>query len=682
MPEKRVYQHWICELDSDNILWLHFDKANESTNTIDGTVLTELNAILDNLQSAKPRAIIIASAKKNGFIAGADIRQFPKLKTQDETFTFIRGGQQVFDKLASLKIPTVAMIHGFCLGGGLELALACRYRVAEDGPKTRLGLPEVLLGIQPGWGGTIRLPHVIGTLNAMDLILSGRTVTARAAAKLGLVDAAVPQRQLERAAREYALNTPTPKKAGFLYGLLNHVWVRPLIGKLLYRKLNQKIRRDHYPAPYAIVDNWIQYGIDGDDAMLQEAKSLAALHTQDTARNLVRVFFLQERLKNVGATLGSPAHAPAPSHIHVIGAGTMGGGIAAWCALRGLRVSLQDEPAAIAKAMKSAYDLFVQRLKLPRLVQEAMDRLMPDPEGVSVPKADVVVEAIYENLEAKQNLFKSLEARVRPDAILATNTSSIPLDEINAVLKHPKRLVGIHFFNPVPKMLLVEVVQGAKTDPEVVKQATAFVRSIDKLPVPVKSEPGFLVNRMLMPYLMEAMTMLEEGVPAQAIDKAALDFGMPMGPILLADTVGLDVCLYVAENLAQHYNVTIPARLREMVDRRELGVKIGKGFYNYRNGKPIKNTDTSESSVSQDRIADRLILRMLNEAVACLREKIVADKDLLDAGMIFGTGFAPFRGGPMHYVDTVGKQQILDRLQILYQQLGDRFKPDAGWEKL
>lgn len=677
MMKQADYKNWQLNLDADNILWLMLDKANASTNILNEAIFAEFEAILaDIAQQTELKGVVIGSAKVSGFIAGADIEQFTRLTTYEQTLALIHRGQQLFNKLEQLTIPTVAMIQGFCLGGGLELALACRYRVADDSAKTKLGLPEVLLGIHPGWGGCVRLPRLIGAINGMDLILSGRTVNARAAKKMGLVDAAVPKRQLQRAARYYVLEKPKPYKPSLLQSLTNHSLVRPLIAAIMKKKLNQKIRRDHYPAPYAALDTWLFNGIT-DKAYEAEAQSLSQLQQNDTAKNLIRLFFLQERLKAQGKGIEF-----APKHVHVIGAGTMGGDIAAWCALRGMRVTLQDrEPKFIAPAIKRAYELYNKNLKLPLLIQEVMDRLVPDVEGNGVKSADIIIEAIYENLEAKQNLFKHLESIAKPEAILATNTSSIPLDEINAVLANPERLVGIHFFNPVARMQLVEIVQGKKTAADIVQKAAAFVRLIDRLPIQVASSPGFLVNRVLMPYLMEAMQLLEEGVPGGLIDQAAVDFGMPMGPIELADTVGLDVCLSVAKNLTQHFGGTVSPKLAAMVEQGKLGRKTNKGFYEYKKGKPLK-AETIEHSVDKKAISDRLMLRMINEAVACLREGVIQDQDLLDAGMVFGTGFAPFKGGPMHYVQAVGKTEVLMTLQQLQQQYGDRFKPDAGWEKI
>lgn len=495
---------------------------------------------------------------------------------------------------------------------------------------------------------------------------------------MGLIDAAVPRRQLYRGARSLILDKPEPYQAPYWQSLTNHNVVRPFLAAYLKKKLNQKIRCDHYPAPYAVLDNWLSYGIT-DQAYQYEAESLSRLPQSDTAKNLIRLFFLQERLKS-----GSKGTGFSAKQVHVIGAGTMGGDIAAWCALRGMRVTLQDrEPEYIAPAIRRAHDLYSRKLKLPHLIQETMDRLIPDVDGHGIKQADIIIEAIYEDKEAKQALFKHLEATAKPDAILATNTSSIPLDEINAVLKQPERLVGLHFFNPVAKMQLVEIVKSKKTSPVIIQRATALVRSIDRLPLQVASSPGFLVNRVLMPYLMEAMQLLDEGVSATDIDAAALDFGMPMGPVELADTVGLDVCLSVAKNLTQHFGGIVPSTLITLVAEGKLGRKRNQGFYEYKKGKPLMMTDViNHSTVDKNTITDRLVLRMINEAVACLREGVVDDQDLLDAGMVFGTGFAPFRGGPMNYVTKVGKADVLNRLQQLQQQCGDRFKPDDGWNAI
>lgn len=667
------YKNWKLNLDSDHILWLTLDRHNSTVNSINAEILSELEQLSDEtFGDSKLRGIVIRSGKSSGFIAGADIEQFVALKSQTEAFDLVRKAQQIFDKFAALKIPTVAMIQGFCLGGGLELALACRYRVAEEGPKTLLGAPEVNLGIHPGWGGTVRLPRLIGVLAAMQMNLTGKPINARAAAKCGLVDAAVPERHLLNAARYYVLHKPPKHRPVFWQRVLNSKPLRPVVAKLLSAKLAQKVNKAQYPAPYAIVDNWLKYGVDGNAAMVREAESIAELLVGDTSRNLVRVFFLQTRLKG----LAKDTHF-SPQHVHVIGAGVMGGDIAAWCVLKGLRVTLQDRlPDLVESAVKRAADLFKKKLKCHHLVQAALDRLIPDVAGIGIATADLVIEAVSENLAVKQGIYRSVEPRLKPGAILATNTSSLDLDDLSQVLEKSDRLVGIHFFNPVFLMQLVEVVQSPKTDPEVVNQAMAFVRCIGRLPLPVQSCPGFLVNRILMPYLMEAILLLEEGKSPESIDKAALAFGMPMGPIELADTVGLDVCLAVGEILVGHRAFAVPKILQEKVSRGELGRKSSKGFYPYKKGKPIK----AKTTESFDTLTNRLILPMLNEAVACIRENIVSDADLLDAGFIFATGFAPFRGGPLQYAKTEGVAQIVERLKVLEQAHGKRFAPDAGWE--
>jgi 3-hydroxyacyl-CoA dehydrogenase/enoyl-CoA hydratase/3-hydroxybutyryl-CoA epimerase len=403
----------------------------------------------------------------------------------------------------------------------------------------------------------------------------------------------------------------------------------------------------------------------------EEARSVAELITGSTAQNLVRVFFLMEKLKSMGRSSDFSA-----SHVHVIGAGIMGSDIAAWCALQGLNVTLQDrDPKYIAPAMKQAYRLFKKRLKKPRLIQSAMDRLMPDVNGqTGLERADVIIEAIFENVEAKQNLFREIEPVIKPDALLATNTSSIPLEVLNRALSRPERLVGLHFFNPVAKMQLVEIVVSASSSPDAVNRAKAFTRQIDRLPLPVKSTPGFLVNRVLMPYLLEAVSMVEEGISPAEIDSAAVDFGMPMGPILLADTVGLDICLHVAEIISKGLNISIPDRLREMVKEGRLGRKSGQGFYVYKKGRPVVSKTASSQTSARD-LTDRLILRMVNEAVSCLNENVVEDADLLDAGIIFGTGFAPFRGGPLNYRRTKGIYNLRHRLKELEEHYGRRFHP-------
>jgi len=677
MSRTQSYHHWRIETDADSVLWLYFDKQGASVNTLSKAVMMELSDVVTDIAARTDiKGVIIASGKKTGFIAGADISEFTKFTDIDEAVSLLKEGQKIYQRIEDLQVPVVAMIDGFCLGGGMELALACHYRVAEDDPKTKLGLPEVMLGIHPGWGGTVRMPRLIGAVEAMKLMLTGRTVSAKTAGKLGLVDEVVPKRHLERAAKYYALKNPGKHRPGFLASLTNSKLVRPFLAPAFKKQTSAKAKPEHYPAPFQIIDNWERFGVYGKDAYDKEARSCGKLFFSETCQNLVRDFFLHERLKGLGKN-----NKFSPTHIHVIGAGTMGGDIAAWCALRGMRVTLQDrEPKFISPALKRASKLFKDKLKEPNLVQQAMDRLVPDVKGYGIAQADVIVEAIFENLEAKQKLFKALEQQAKPHAVLATNTSSIPLDEINSVLENPGRLVGIHFFNPVSKMELVEVVKGDKTDDEVAAKAMSFVHKISRIPLPVKSSPGFLVNRILMPYLLEGVNLMNEGIPAVLIDKAMLNFGMPMGPVTLADTVGLDICLSVANYLSQYLNATVPPQLTKLVEQGKLGRKTGEGFYVYKNGKQIKPEIPQGDFPTLESISDRLVLRMLDEAFACLREGVVKDGDLLDAGMIFGTGFAPFRGGPIHYAKSRGIDELFQQYVQQKKERGEKVESIKAWD--
>lgn len=669
------YKHWQMQIDESHIVWLGMDRKNSAVNTINDEVLDELNGLLHEIaQNNDAKGLIIHSLKAKGFIAGADVNAFAHFERPEQAVDFLRKGQAVFSYLEAMKIPTVAMINGFCMGGGLELVLACDYRIATEDKDTRLGLPEVMLGIHPGWGGTVRLPRLIGGFHALaEVILPGASVSASRAKQLGIVDDVVPLRQLARAAVYFVNTTPPKHKPNFLQSLSNYSWVRTVIAKFMRYKVSQRGRQEHYPAPFAVIDLWEKEAGFDERAYLKEADSVEKLITHgETSANLIRAFLLRERMKGFAKESDFKA-----KHVHVIGAGVMGGDIAAWCALRGLRVTLQDKTyAQIAPAIARAHKLFKKKLRKPRLIQAAMDNLIADPDGHGIARADVIIEAVFENLAVKQAIMKQVEEKARPEAIIATNTSSIPLEEISQVMANPERLVGIHFFNPVSKMELIEVVCSAKTTKKVSQDACAFVNQIGRLPLPVTSSPGFLVNRVLMPYLMECVQLLSEGYSAEVIDEAALSFGMMMGPVELADTVGMDVCLAVAENLTAHFGGTVPDKLRDMVQLGKLGRKSGEGFYLYKNGKPVKKK-VPDSSVNKE-IAHRLILRMVNEAAACLRENVVADSDLLDAGMIFGTGFAPFRGGPMHYAKHFGRDKLNELFARLETQYGGRFRADTG----
>jgi 3-hydroxyacyl-CoA dehydrogenase/enoyl-CoA hydratase/3-hydroxybutyryl-CoA epimerase len=678
-------KHWKLTVDADGIAWLAFDRAGSGTNTFSREALRELGQIADHLASMPPKGLAIVSAKDNGFAAGADIDEFTTLRDPDEALAFTVLGNEVFDKVERLPFPTVAMIHGFCMGGGTELALACRYRVADEGPKTRMALPEVMLGIVPGWGGARRLPKLIGAAAALDLMLTGRGVDGRRAKKLGLVDAVTPRRHFDNAARQILLHPPPPARPKLAAAITDWPGVRNLVARMSEKKVAQKVRRDHYPAPYAIIDLWKNFGGDVRNVPPEHPASTASLFFHPTTRNLIRIFKLQERLKSFGKPGTDPNQATPGSvpirHLHVIGAGAMGGDIAAWAAFKGIDVTLQDlAPERIAPAIQRAHELYDKRLKQPHLVRAAMDRLVPDVAGHGVAKADLVIEAIVENAEVKRKLFAAIEPRMKEGAILASNTSSIPLQELSGVLERPERLVGLHFFNPVAQMMLVEVVEGPQTSRAVMQAGQAFARQIDKLPLPCKSAPGFLVNRVLSPYLLEAMVMLDEGIPAETLDAAARDFGMPMGPIELADMVGLDIAWAVGRELAKP-GTPVPKKLQANVEAKNFGKKTGKGFYTWVKGKPQKSAAGS-GSVDLKALADRMVLPALNEAVACVREGIVADADLCDAGVIFGTGFAPHRGGPMETIRARGSQEWLRIMGEHRAKHGLRFEPDTGWNRL
>lgn len=673
-PAANRSTHWRLVTDSDGVAWLALDKAGASTNSLSREVMEELAAILGDLAKALPKALIVTSAKR-GFIAGADIKEFVGIRTPDQAYELIRGGQQVLDQLAALACPTVAAINGFALGGGLEVALACRYRVLVDDPSATLGFPEVQLGVHPGFGGTVRAVQLAGPIAAMDLMLTGRTIRPKQALAMGLVDRLAPVAQLDAMAKQVALSPPPARSPKLVHRLLNLMPVRPILAGQMRSQVARRARPDHYPAPYAMITLWQRFGGKGKRAYEAEARSMAQLLCTPTSRNLVRVFFLQDRLKSAGKTGGEPA-----KHVHVVGAGVMGGDIASWCAARGLTVTLQDRGEQyIAPALERARKFFEKRYPDAAKREETMARLSADVEGQGVRKADVVIEAIFEDLKAKQELYARLEPQMKPLAVLATNTSSIVLEQLAANLAAPERLIGLHFFNPVARMPLIEVIHAERTQPQKVHAGLAFARQIDKLAIACRSSPGFLVNRVLMPYLSEAVRAAEEGIALALIDRAAEDFGMPMGPIELADVVGLDVVMSVGKVFFQS-GAEVPHVLSIRYEQKKFGKKTGEGFYVWRDDKPEK--PPSEGRAAPADLQDRLMLPLINEAVAVLRERIVEDADLIDAGVIFGAGFAPFRGGPIQYARTRGVDAILARLEELRTVHGERFAPDAGWQLL
>ena len=669
-------QHWTKETDNDGIAWLRLDKADASANVLSTEVMTELGDILTELEANVPRGVVLYSGKHSGFVMGADINEFTGIDTPEKAYEVTRLGQQLFDRIEALPCPTVAVVNGYAMGGGLELIMALDYRVALASKKRLLGLPEVKLGLHPGFGGTVRSVQICGVRPAMQLMLTGNPVTVDKALRLGLVDSIVTEDNWRQAARHLIDTKPPKKSAPFVERLLSAAPLRPLIKPMLIKQVASKARKDHYPAPYKMIDLWARYGASPKTGYEAEARSFAELMCTNTSRNLVRVFFLQNKLKGQGGK--SQANI---EHVHVVGAGVMGGDIAAWCALRGHTVTLQDrEEKYVRPAMERAAKLFAKRVRESDEREATAARLQSDVDGAGVAKADLVIEAIFEDLEAKQELYERLVQSMKPGALLATNTSSIRLEELRTVLPEPQRFIGVHFFNPVAQLPLVEVIRCDDTDQAALDTGFAFVKGIGKLPLECKSSPGFVVNRILAPYMAEAMYLAQEGVPLVEIDRAAERFGMPMGPIELVDSVGIDVALHVSRVLGGAMNRPVPTGLEAMVEKGHLGRKSGQGFYLWEDGKARK--PSSDTGTVPGDIEDRLILSMVNEAVACLSEGIVTDPDLLDAGVIFGTGFAPFRGGPINYARERGIDAVVGALRSLAERHGERFLPHSHWDAL
>lgn len=627
-------KHWQLIKEESGIIVAVFDKAGESANSLSAEVMAEFGEILDQLDKQPPKGLIVRSGKEAGFIAGADIEEFSQLDSAEKGRALVTRGWNLFNRLAAVPYPTLALVRGHCLGGGLELALACRYLLAVDESGTKMGLPEVMLGIFPGWGGMFRLPKRVGPAAALDMMLTGKTIDAKRAKKMGLADDCVPPRVMEMAARQLLLSGQPRRPLPFMQRLLNGP-LKSVVANGARKQVAKKARPEHYPAPYAIIDIWAQH----DGNALAAPEVIDRIITSPTARNLVRVYHLQERLKGFGKASDFKA-----KRVHVIGAGVMGGDIAAWCALRGMTVTLQDQTLErISPALKRAHALFTKRLREPLKIRDAFDRLIPDPNGDGVAHADVIIEAIFENVEAKHALFKALEPKLKPGAVLATNTSSLKLEDLRTVLVRPQRLVGIHFFNPVAMMPLVEVVEAEGADPAAVQAACAFVKQIDKLPLPVRSEPGFLVNAVLAPYMLAAMRAVDEGISPETVDEAMLAFGMPMGPIELVDTVGLDIAMAAGKQLAG--GADAPRCLIERVENNQLGKKSGQGFYDWSSGKAGKAVAGSIPAG----LAERLVSPLIDRVEKLVADGVVADAELADAGVIFGTGFAPFTGGPIHF---------------------------------
>jgi 3-hydroxyacyl-CoA dehydrogenase/enoyl-CoA hydratase/3-hydroxybutyryl-CoA epimerase len=675
---------WHYRQDGDGVGVLTLDVPDHSANTLSVAVLEDLERVLSGIEQAPPKGLLIRSGKPGGFIAGADINEFTTFGSREAALTAVLRGQRLCDRVAALPFPVAVLIQGFALGGGMELALACTYRVGVDDGKLALGLPEVQLGIHPGFGGSVRSVQLLGVRRAMDMMLTGKTIRGKKALDIGLVDALEPAERAGAVARDLLLRRAPRHRPPLRERLLSWPVMRSFIAPALLRQVAARVRREHYPAPYAIVDLWTRYGARGRAAYEAEAESISSLFDHPSTRNLIRVFQLQDRLKGIGGK--AAAGAAKISHVHVVGAGLMGGDIAAWCALRGYTVSLQDRAMQyVEPALKRAGELFAKRAHDDAERAAIAARLVADVDGARVPEADLVIEAIYENLEAKRALYASLLPRMKAGAVLATNTSSLVLESLSEAMsgEDAARFVGLHFFNPVAQMPLVEIIEGPATGAATTATAAAFVRRIDKLPLPCRSSPGFLVNRVLIPYMQEGMIAVEQGVAPEVVDAAATRFGMPMGPVELSDVVGLDVCRHVGEIIGTAIGRTPPLplkRLEGLVLAKQLGRKSGQGYYRWVDGKAVKQA-VDEAAVRAD-LTDRLMLTMVNECVAALRLKLVADADLVDAGVIFGAGFAPFRGGPLAWVRSEGADQLRARMERLVVEHGSRFAPDPGWSSL
>lgn len=642
----------------DGAAVITFDRPDKSVNVIDSRFLDELELTLRAIRRYEVTGVVFLSAKPSVFLAGADLEALGKVRGES-IGKLVERGQSVFSKINSLGVPTIAAIHGACLGGGLELGLACERRLASDDPATKLGLPETQLGLLPAWGGSTRLPRLIGLPKALGLILSGRQVPSKHALKLGLVDEVVPKERLKERALAL-LDKAAPRRKRFM--LTNHPVSAMAIRGLTRRRLLKKTR-GNYPAQLAALElasrsPWSSNG-NPERSFAREREAFLRLAETDAAKNLLRLFFLQEKAKHDRYDRSiDPGAVPPVKRTAVIGAGVMGAEIAQTFVSRGFPVILTDlEPERVAAGMKSARKLFGEAVK--RRIFTAheagrmLDLLAPTSDRVPLRRCDLVVEAAVEDLEVKKRIFADLGSRTSPDTILATNTSALSVTELATAegITHPERVIGLHFFNPVSRMKLVEIVTTRFTSPEVVERALAFVRAIGKTPVVVKDSPGFLVNRVLMPYLIEAGRMAESGIPVATIDDAMLDFGMPMGPLRLLDEIGLDVAGHVAGTMESAFGdrFTPPLLLADLVRAGHLGRKSGRGFYRHERGKAIPGTFVAPTRDNPDKtsIATRLNDLMVEESKRCLAENLVRDADTIDLALILGTGYAPFRGGPL-----------------------------------
>lgn len=679
---------------------LTFDLKTEKVNKLSYSIMMELKAHLTGLASREDvKVLVVKSAKLGVFIAGADITEFQSVDTEEKSREVVEMGQSIFGLLDALPFPTIAAIQGVCLGGGMELALACDFRICSDSPRTMLGLPEVNLGIIPGWGGTQRLPRLVGMAAALDVILKGSSVPGPKADKIGLVDLCVPDAFFEDRLRSFigAVADETKRKAllrrrkklSALDSFFLHRW---LVGYFAKKAVMEK-SKGHYPAPLAAIKAVVKgYGSSLKSGLAQEAKHFTPLPLTSVSRHLVTLFFIQESLKKYTGVSDTSIRGKRIQNAAVLGAGLMGGGIAWLFSYRDISVRLKDVAwGAVAKGYEAAHAVYKQLLKRRRLTAGEVSQKILKIAGTTsyhgFKKADVVVEAIVENIDVKKQVFQALESEVRPDTIIATNTSSLSVTEMATVLTRPENFVGMHFFSPVNRMPLVEVIPGEKTSDQTIVSIVELSKRLRKTPIVVKNCPGFLVNRILIPYVNEAVACLQDGAKVKEIDALLEAFGMPIGPLALADEVGLDVGYKVAKVLEEGYGdrMAVSPVFDAVYQKEDIrGKKSGAGFYVHSGSKKSVNPEVqsiistfkgSNSKVSKEDILDRLILIMVNEAAKCLEESVIESHDLLDMAMLLGTGFPPFRGGLCAYADEIGIQTCVDKLNRLADLYGNRFKP-------
>jgi len=694
----RIRRH----LTDAQICVLTFDRPDSSANIFDMATLTELNDHLGAIESdSQIRGLVLASAKKSIFIAGADLHSLSQRGDAEALRSLVELGQSVFNRIAALRIPTVAAIHGACAGGGYEICLACNYRMASPDRATKIGLPETQLGILPAWGGTTRLTRLIGLPKALDIILNGKMVAAKPALKFGMVDELVPKEYLiEMACQRAQRPTKGARRGSLKLSAQNSALAAFALRKFLRPRLLQKTR-GHYPAilkSLEVATEGISRSAKGSFALERDA--IVELAQTEACKNLLQIFFLQERAKKLSAP-GEDKALPKAEPVRrmaVIGAGIMGAGIAQWGSAREIEVILRDINAEqVGKGMASIAQVYGQAVKRHVFTKvearAGLDRIFPAATEVPLKNVDLVIEAAVEKMELKKQIFSRLDQLAGPKTILATNTSALSVTELAAATRHPERIIGIHFFNPVHRMQLVEVVVGRQTAPEVLQRAIRFVQQLGKLPVVVKDSPGFLVNRILMPYLIEAGYLCESGARIEDVDEAMLDFGMPMGPLRLIDEVGVDVANHVAETIAANFSPRLraPEILPKMLKAGLLGRKSGRGYYIYggRGKEPRVNPeidqfhcDTISAALGRDTLRARMVMLMVNEAARCLEEGIVGEAADVDFGMIMGTGFAPFRGGPLRFADSMGISKVVEEMKELASRGESRFAPCALLQKM